>query len=153
MTCPQTARPAGQGVARSEDEVFWEARGRTVAPEEPLDSIFALLAFAVWMVWSVVVVQLPKVGFRFSTSQLFWLAALPGLSGATLRIFYLRLPKTPSAWMSLKVLHNLAQAVFNYPTLGEAYKYAAYDARERMKRAGMPGADTQPQLLLVPKGA
>ncbi len=47
-----------------------------------------MLAFAVWMVWSVVVVNLPNVGFKFSTNQLFWLAALPALCGATLRIFY-----------------------------------------------------------------
>jgi len=47
-----------------------------------------LLAFAVWMVWSVVVVNLPAIGFRYTTDQLFWLAALPGLSGATMRIFY-----------------------------------------------------------------
>jgi NNP family nitrate/nitrite transporter-like MFS transporter len=40
------------------------------------------------MVWSVVVVNLPQVGFRFSTNQLFWLASLPALCGATLRIFY-----------------------------------------------------------------
>jgi hypothetical protein len=47
-----------------------------------------LLSFAVWMVWSVVVAKLPQVGFAYTTDQLFWLAALPGLSGATLRIFY-----------------------------------------------------------------
>jgi NNP family nitrate/nitrite transporter-like MFS transporter len=41
-----------------------------------------------WMVWSVVVAKLPQVGFAYTTDQLFWLAALPGLSGATLRIFY-----------------------------------------------------------------
>jgi len=40
------------------------------------------------MVWSVVVAKLPAIGFEYSTDQLFWLAALPGLSGATLRIFY-----------------------------------------------------------------
>jgi NNP family nitrate/nitrite transporter-like MFS transporter len=40
------------------------------------------------MVWSVVVARLPAIGFGFTTEQLFWLAALPGLSGATLRIFY-----------------------------------------------------------------
>ena len=40
------------------------------------------------MVWSVVVVNLPNVGFKFSTEELFWLAALPSLCGATLRIFY-----------------------------------------------------------------
>src|SRR6185436_8450019 len=31
---------------------------------------------------------LPAIGFTYTTDQLFWLAALPGLSGATLRIFY-----------------------------------------------------------------
>ena len=47
-----------------------------------------MLSFAVWMVWSVVVARLPGIGFGFTTDQLFWLAAVPGLSGATLRIFY-----------------------------------------------------------------
>jgi NNP family nitrate/nitrite transporter-like MFS transporter len=47
-----------------------------------------LLAFAMWMVWSVLVVYLPGAGFNYSTNQLFWLTALPGLSGATLRLFY-----------------------------------------------------------------
>jgi len=36
----------------------------------------------------VVVAKLPAIGFAYTTDQLFWLAALPGLSGATLRIFY-----------------------------------------------------------------
>ncbi|MBS1218636.1 MAG: nitrite transporter, partial [Proteobacteria bacterium] len=38
--------------------------------------------------WSVVIVNLPNIGFKFTTNQLFWLAALPALCGATLRIFY-----------------------------------------------------------------
>jgi NNP family nitrate/nitrite transporter-like MFS transporter len=72
-----------------EDHAFWENEGKGIAKLNLWISIPALfLAFAVWMVWSVVVVNLPKVGFDFSTNQLFWLAALPGLSGATLRIFY-----------------------------------------------------------------
>ncbi len=69
--------------------VFWQAEGKGVARRNLWLSIPALtLAFAVWMVWSMVVVNLPNVGFRFTTDQLFWLAALPALSGATLRIFY-----------------------------------------------------------------
>ncbi len=65
------------------------AQGRQIARRNLWISIPALfLSFAVWMVWSVVVVRLPEVGFAFTTDQLFWLAALPGLSGATLRIFY-----------------------------------------------------------------
>jgi NAD(P) transhydrogenase len=46
-----------------------------------------------------------------------------------------------SAVMALGgTIHYFTQAVFNYPTLGEAYKYAAYDARAQMKRLGYPGA-------------
>ncbi len=72
-----------------EDAGFWEAEGRSVASRNLFISIPALtLAFAVWMVWSVVVVNLPNVGFDLSTGELFWLAALPGLCGATLRVFY-----------------------------------------------------------------
>jgi NNP family nitrate/nitrite transporter-like MFS transporter len=76
-------------VWNPEDKAFWQTRGKSVANRNLWISIPALLlAFAVWMVWSMVVVNLPNVGFKFDTNQLFWLAALPGLSGATLRIFY-----------------------------------------------------------------
>ncbi len=74
---------------RPEDEKFWAEKGRKIANRNLWLSIPALLlAFAVWMVWSVVVAKLPSIGFAYTTDQLFWLAALPGLSGATLRIFY-----------------------------------------------------------------
>lgn len=74
---------------RPEDEQFWEDQGSKVAKRNLWISIpNLLLAFSVWMVWSVVVAKLPSIGFDYSTDQLFWLAALPGLSGATLRIFY-----------------------------------------------------------------
>jgi len=72
-----------------EDKGFWETTGKRIATRNLWISIPALLlAFAVWMVWSVVVINLPSIGFKYTTNQLFWLAALPGLSGATLRIFY-----------------------------------------------------------------
>lgn len=72
-----------------EEKSFWQNEGKAVANRNLWISIPALLlAFAVWMVWSVVVVNLPNIGFKYSTNQLFWLTALPGLSGATLRIFY-----------------------------------------------------------------
>jgi NNP family nitrate/nitrite transporter-like MFS transporter len=72
-----------------ENAEAWARSGEAIARRNLWISIFALfLAFCVWMVWSVVVVRLPDVGFRLDTGQLFWLAALPGLSGATLRIFY-----------------------------------------------------------------
>ncbi len=74
---------------RPEDEAFWTDKGARIAKRNLWISIpCLLLAFSVWMVWSMVVAQLPTIGFDYSTDQLFWLAALPGLSGATLRIFY-----------------------------------------------------------------
>ena len=74
---------------RPEDSGFWRASGKNVATRNLWISIpCLLLAFSVWMVWSAVTVRLNAIGFSFSTNQLFWLAALPGLSGATLRIFY-----------------------------------------------------------------
>ncbi|PRD41870.1 MFS transporter [Phyllobacterium phragmitis] len=74
---------------RPEDPSFWEEKGQSIARRNLWLSIPALLlSFAIWQVWSVVVAKLPLVGFTFTTDQLFWLAALPGLSGATLRIFY-----------------------------------------------------------------
>lgn len=74
---------------RPEDPAFWNEKGRAIARRNLWLSIPALLlSFAIWQVWSVVVAKLPLVGFNFTTDQLFWLAALPGLSGATLRIFY-----------------------------------------------------------------
>ena len=69
------------------------SKGRAIARRNLWISIPALLlAFVIWMVWSVVVAKLPAVGFKFTTDQLFWLAAMPGLSGATLRIFYSFMP-------------------------------------------------------------
>lgn len=72
-----------------EDKVFWETKGRSIARRNLWISIPNLfLGFAVWSLWSILVVKLPQLGFPYSPAQLFWLAALPALSGATLRIFY-----------------------------------------------------------------
>lgn len=74
---------------RPDDEVFWEQTGKKVAYRNLIISIYALLlAFCVWMVWSVVVVKLKAIGYKFTETQEFWLTALPALTGATLRIFY-----------------------------------------------------------------
>jgi NNP family nitrate/nitrite transporter-like MFS transporter len=87
----QTLPAAGRVLVdwHPEDESFWSSRGEAIARRNLWISIPALLlAFAVWMVWSAVVVNLPRAGFAYSADQLFWLASVPGLSGATLRIFY-----------------------------------------------------------------
>ncbi|GAA5078340.1 NarK family nitrate/nitrite MFS transporter [Roseibacterium beibuensis] len=74
---------------RPEDPQFWAEKGKAIATRNLWISIPNLLmAFSVWMVWSVVVAKMPAIGFDFSVGERFWLAALPGLSGATLRIVY-----------------------------------------------------------------
>jgi NNP family nitrate/nitrite transporter-like MFS transporter len=86
-----SAKPSGHVLTdwRPEDPDFWKATGRTIASRNLWISIpNLLLAFAIWMVWSMVVAKLKLIGFAFTTDQLFWLTALPALSGATLRIFY-----------------------------------------------------------------
>lgn len=72
-----------------EEPAFWKKTGKKIAMRNLIFSIFAeFLAFSIWQVWSAVAVNLPSIGFQFSVDQLFWLAALPGLTGATLRIPY-----------------------------------------------------------------
>ena len=72
-----------------EDREFWVRQGQAIANLNLWISVPALfLAFAVWQLWSAVAVNLPALGFGFTPNQLFWLAAAPALSGATLRIFY-----------------------------------------------------------------
>lgn len=70
-----------------EDETFWRATGSRIAWRTlTLTTISLVLSFATWFAMSAVVVRLPNVGFEFDTEQLFWLAAMPGLAGGTLRI-------------------------------------------------------------------
>jgi NNP family nitrate/nitrite transporter-like MFS transporter len=103
---------------RPNDPEFWENTGRAIARRNLWISIpCLLLAFAVWIVWSVVVAKLPAVGFDYSTNQLFWLAALPGLSGATLRIFYAFMVPI----MGGRLWGALSTALLLIPALGIGY--------------------------------
>jgi len=72
-----------------EDEKFWRSEGKKHAKRNLWISVPSLmLAFIVWQIWSVVAVRLNDIGFTFSQEQLFTLAAIPGLVGATLRFLY-----------------------------------------------------------------
>jgi len=72
-----------------DDEKFWNAEGKKHANRNLWISVPSLmLAFIVWQIWSVVAVRLNDIGFHFTDEQLFTLAAIPGLVGATLRFVY-----------------------------------------------------------------
>jgi len=91
MSMHTAAQPRGRilRIWTPEDKAFWEKEGEAIARLNLWISVPCLfLAFAVWQLWSVAAVNLPALGFKLNTNQLFWLAAAPALSGATLRIFY-----------------------------------------------------------------
>lgn len=88
-----------------EDGVFWEGEGKRIAYKNLAVSIPALLlAFAVWIMWSIVATKLKEFGYNFGmitpgmsqdeinetlvqiNSLYYTLPAIAGLAGATLRI-------------------------------------------------------------------
>lgn len=72
-----------------EDRAQWEGPGRAIARRNLTVSVFAeFFGFMMLGVWSVVVPNLRDAGFAYTTDQLYWLIALPGLTGAAMRILY-----------------------------------------------------------------
>jgi NNP family nitrate/nitrite transporter-like MFS transporter len=92
MTTTVDARPGRRHWIdnwQPDDPGFWARTGRRIATRNLIFSIFSEhIGFSLWAIWSVIVVGLPKAGFAFSVDQLFWLAALPNLLGAALRLPY-----------------------------------------------------------------
>ena len=78
-----------------EDSQFWESKGKKIANRNLWISIPSLLCgFAVWLYWGIITVQMLNLGFPFEKAELFTLAAIAGLTGATLRIpssFFIRI--------------------------------------------------------------
>jgi MFS transporter, NNP family, nitrate/nitrite transporter len=72
-----------------EDEVFWETTGKKIARRNLAMSIFAEhLGFSIWVLWTIVVINLANIGINLSVSELFLLTAVPNLVGSFLRIPY-----------------------------------------------------------------
>jgi len=78
-----------------EDNEFWDSKGRAIANRNLWISIPNLLvAFAVWLMWGIITVQMLNLGFPFKPADMFTLTAISGLMGATFRIpasFFIRL--------------------------------------------------------------
>ncbi|MEN3314214.1 MAG: transporter, family, nitrate/nitrite transporter [Acidimicrobiaceae bacterium] len=94
---PAPERPATE-VARKghwidywepEDPAFWEATGKRIARRNLGWSIFAEnIGFSIWVLWTIVVINLANIGIAMSVPELFWLTAVPNLVGSILRIPY-----------------------------------------------------------------
>jgi len=72
-----------------DNELFWEQTGKKIARRNLGWSVFAEhLGFSVWVLWTIIVINLGDAGITLSLSEQFWLTALPNLVGSTLRIPY-----------------------------------------------------------------
>ncbi len=78
-----------------ENAEFWDKTGKKTANRNLWISIPSLLCgFAVWLYWGIITVQMLNLGFPFTQAELFTLASIAGLTGATLRIpssFFIRI--------------------------------------------------------------
>lgn len=73
-----------------EDSAAWNAGASTLAWRTLVITTLNLtMAFMAWFLVSALVVRLPQIGFKFTPTQLFWLAAMPGLAGGSLRLVHM----------------------------------------------------------------
>jgi NNP family nitrate/nitrite transporter-like MFS transporter len=88
---PDTFRRRGRWIDDwdPEDEQFWESSGKRIARKNLFLSIFAEhFGFSIWVLWTIVVINLGNVGIALSLAETFWLTAVPNLIGSALRIPY-----------------------------------------------------------------
>lgn len=93
MSAPERVRVLTRGRWLSDwhpdHEEFWEREGRTIARKNLIFSVFAEnIGFSIWVLWTIIVINLVHVGITLTISEMFWLTALPNLIGAALRIPY-----------------------------------------------------------------
>ena len=72
-----------------EDEGFWEKTGKKIALRNLTFSVFAEhLGFVVWVMWTIIVINLGNAGYEMSLDEKFWMVALPALLGSLARVPY-----------------------------------------------------------------
>lgn len=74
------------------------------------------LAFITWFLASAIAPKLNSIGFDLSQSQLYWLIAMPGLAGGSLRLVWTFLPPI----LGTRRLVTITTALFLIPLLGWA---------------------------------
>jgi NNP family nitrate/nitrite transporter-like MFS transporter len=91
---PAPAAPSGRRGRWIEhwdpdDDVFWAETGERIARKNLVWSMFAEhLGFCVWVLWTIVVLNLANAGIALSVSELFLVTLVPNLVGSVLRIPY-----------------------------------------------------------------
>lgn len=95
-----------------EDEASWNS---ALAWRTLVITTFALtLAFSTWFLASAIAPTLTNLGFELDKSQLYWLTAMPGLAGGTMRLIWMWLPPV----MGTRKLVTLTTALLLIPLVG-----------------------------------
>ncbi len=95
-----------------EDEASWNS---ALAWRTLVITTFALtLAFSTWFLASAIAPTLTNLGFALDKSQLYWLTAMPGLAGGTMRLIWMWLPPV----MGTRKLVTLTTALLLIPLVG-----------------------------------
>jgi NNP family nitrate/nitrite transporter-like MFS transporter len=72
-----------------DDPAFWAEGGERIARKNLAWSMFAEhIGFSIWVIWTIVVLNLANQGIALSVSELFLLTLLPNAIGSLLRIPY-----------------------------------------------------------------
>jgi NNP family nitrate/nitrite transporter-like MFS transporter len=72
------------------------------------------LAFATWFLVSALAPKLNNIGYDLSKGQLYWLVAMPGLAGGTLRLIWTLLPPI----LGTRKLVTITSALLVLPAIG-----------------------------------
>ncbi len=97
-----------------EDEQSWD---RTLAWRTLWISTFSLtMCFVAWFLPSALIPKLGAIGFTFTKTQLYWMAAMPGLSGGLLRLVWMVLPPI----MGTRKMVTLTTGLLVLPLIGWA---------------------------------
>ena len=98
-----------------EDEATWDRRlaWNTLT----VTTVSLTLCFAAWFLPSAFVPKLKALGYDIDTTGLYWLAAMPGLSGGLMRLVWMVLPPI----MGTRKLVTLTTAALVLPLIGWAF--------------------------------
>ena len=91
ISAPDTTSNRGRWIDHwdPDNDEFWEGGGKKIARKNLILSMFAEhVGFNVWVLWTIVVLNLANHGIALSVSELFLLTLVPNLVGSVLRIPY-----------------------------------------------------------------
>ncbi|HSK34701.1 MAG TPA: MFS transporter [Propionicimonas sp.] len=95
-----------------EDESSWDSK---LAWQTLWITTFTLtMCFVAWFLPSALVPKLNAIGYSWTKEQLYWLAAIPGLSGGLMRLMWMVLPPI----MGTRKMVTLTTLLLIFPILG-----------------------------------